>query len=244
MSLPRLRIGHLYPDHLNIYGDRGNLVALVYRAQAMGVQLDVVPLGLGVDFNPDEIDMLFMGGGQDCQQVTLADDLHRIKAPLIKAAVDKGAVMLGICGGYQLMGHYYQPHEGDRVMGLSLIDAYTVAGHNRMIGNVIIERPDGSTLVGFENHSGLTYLGAGVMPLGYARQGSGNNGQDRTEGVCQGTLIGTYLHGSLLPKNPALADELLRLALAKHGIDAPSPSVTVAHAIEQHAHDRALALRY
>ncbi len=243
-----IRLGHLYPDHLNIYGDRGNVVSLVYRAQCMGIAVQVVSLGLGTAFNPQDVDILFMGGGQDCQQLTIADDLHAIKAPLIKAAVEQGAVMLGICGGYQLMGHYYQPHEGDRVKGLGLVDAYTVAGHRRMIGNVIIERPDGQTLVGFENHSGQTYLGSGVTPLGQVRQGAGNNGKDGTEGIWhilgKGTLMGTYLHGSLLPKNPMLADQIIQLALAKTMDASTTQALMPAHAIEQHAHDRALSLRY
>ncbi len=236
-----LTLGHLYPDHLNIYGDRGNILALYQRARWRGIEVTVMPLPPDSLFNPDEIDILFMGGGQDTQQTKICHDLYTVKSERIKTAVAQGTVMLGICGGYQLMGHYYQPHQGDRLLGLSLMDAYTVAGSKRFIGNVSIQRPDGSTVVGFENHSGLTFLGEGVTPLGSVLHGYGNNGQDGKEGAVVGNLYGTYLHGSLLPKNPNLTDELLTKALQrKYGTITLEP---LQDTLEQYAHEKALSLR-
>ena len=185
-----------------------------------GFDATVTSLSAGDTFHPEDFDLLFMGGGQDAQQVAILDDLHRLKAESIKQAASNGVVLLTICGGYQLLGHYYQPHDGDKLQGLSLIDAYTIAGAERFIGNVVIERLQHSrrelqpsTIVGFENHSGLTYLADGVSPLGKVTLGKGNNGQDGTEGVWQNNLIGTYLHGSLLPKNPMFTDAILKQAL-------------------------------
>lgn len=237
----KLTLGHLYPDHLNIYGDRGNVLALYQRAAWRGIALDVLNLPPGVPVDPEQVDILFMGGGQDAQQVKICRDLIEIKAEGIRNAVARGTVMLGICGGYQLMGHYYQPHQGDRLPGLSLIDAYTVAGAKRFIGNVSVRRPDGSTVVGFENHSGLTYRDAGVSPLGQVITGYGNNGEDNTEGVVVGNLYGTYLHGSLLPKNPALADELLHKALQNRYGDSVSVA-PLTDFLEHTAHQKALTL--
>lgn len=237
----KLFLVHLYPEHLNLYGDRGNILALYQRAQWHGLELEVNGVGLDTGFDVNQADILFMGGGQDAQQLKVTHDLKH-KADLIKQAVNEHAVMLGICGGYQLMGHYYQPHQGDRLEGLSLIDAHTVAGNKRMIGNVAIMRPNGQTVVGFENHSGKTYLGQGLSPLGKVIGGYGNNGEDQLEGVCQGNLYGTYLHGSLLPKNPQLTDELLLKALQKrYGLEAKLNNMVYSE-IENVAHQRALAL--
>ena len=236
----KLFLVHLYPEHLNLYGDRGNILALYQRANWRGIELEVLPVGLGDSLDPDKADILFMGGGQDAQQLRVAKDLKQ-KAESINTAVSNGAVMLGICGGYQLMGHYYQPHDGDRLEGLSLMDAYTVAGDKRMIGNVSIVRPSGQTVVGFENHSGKTFLGPGVKPLGKVINGYGNNGEDEQEGACVGNLYGTYLHGSLLPKNPALTDELLLKALQKsHGQNVKLEPLEFA--IETAAHQKALLI--
>lgn len=238
----KLTLGHLYPDHLNIYGDRGNVLALYQRATWRAIAFEVVGLGPGVAIDPDQFDILFMGGGQDTQQIKICSDLQAVKAKGILEAVQNGAVMLGICGGYQLMGHYYQPHQGDKLPGLSLIDAYTVAGSTRFIGNVSIRRPNGSTVVGFENHSGLTYLGEGVEPLGQVLQGYGNNGQDSTEGAMVGNLYGTYLHGSLLPKNPQLTDELLLKALQRrYGNEVVLTPLS--QDFEQVAHQKALSFK-
>lgn len=215
---PHLRIGHLYAHFLNIYGDRGNMTTLVQRMRWRGFEVSVDAIGLQQEFEADHYDLFFIGGGQDKQQQVIAEDLTRL-SPTLHSAVNGGAVMLSICGGYQLLGHYYQPHSGDKLMGISLIDAHTVAGNRRMIGNVVVERADGSTLVGFENHSGRTFLGRGVNALGKIVTGNGNNGDDGFEGACQavghGYVYGTYLHGSLLPKNPKLADELISLSLRR-----------------------------
>jgi lipid II isoglutaminyl synthase (glutamine-hydrolysing) len=235
-----LRIAYLYPDHLNIYGDRGNILTLYQRCQWRGIETHIRPVTMGESVDPDWADFYFAGGGQDAQQIQVCDDLHRVKADSLKQAVANGAVFLTICGGYQLLGHYYKPHDGDELRGLSLIDAYTVAGHTRFIGNVSIERPDGDKVVGFENHSGRTYLGEGIQPLGKVLKGYGNNGEDGLEGAVFGNLYGTYLHGSLLPKNPALADELITKALSRrYGAVSLEPMID---GVEHAAHERALAL--
>lgn len=236
-----LRIAYLYPDQLNIYGDRGNILTLYQRCQWRGIDVKILTLGLNDLVDPEVGDLYFMGGGQDAQQIQVCEDMHRVKSGALKTAADYGAVFLTICGGYQLLGHYYKPHAGDELRGLSLMDAHTVAGNTRYIGNVAIERPDGSQVVGFENHSGRTYLGKDVTPLGKIIHGNGNNGEDGWEGAAVGNLYGTYLHGSLLPKNPALADELIIKALARrYGNVTLQP---LGDAYEQRAHGRALALK-
>lgn len=208
----KLRINHLYARFLNIYGDKGNLVTLNQRASWRNIGVEIRQFGLNEELDPDWADLYFIGGGQDKQQIIIAEDLLK-HASALKQAVDGGAVILTVCGGYQLLGHYYRPHEGPELRGISLLDAFTVAGNRRMIGNVLVKRPDGSTLVGFENHSGKTYLGPGLKPLGKVLVGNGNNGEDGWEGAESGTVYGTYLHGSLLPKNPQFADRLITQAL-------------------------------
>ena len=170
-----------------------------------------------MDDSIKEHDLYFIGGGQDKQQQDVAQELHKHKDFLLSER-DNGSVFLGICGGYQLFGHYYRPFEGDELKGISLLDAYTVAGKKRFIGNVTIETDflSPKTLVGFENHSGLTYLQGDTKPLGKSLVGNGNNGQDGFEGARYKNVFGTYLHGSLLPKNPQFADYLIELALEKH----------------------------
>lgn len=210
-----LKIAHLYAQLLNIYGDRGNILTLQKRAYWRGIEVEIETIAPGLgQLNPDKYDLFFIGGGQDKQQELVAQDLQ-ILAPSLTKAVDGGAVILAICGGYQLLGHYYRPHQGPELKGISLIDAYTVAGNKRMIGNVVIKRPDGTTLVGFENHSGKTYLGKEVQGLGKVIIGGGNNGEDGIEGAHYKTIFGTYLHGSLLPKNPLFADFLISTALKR-----------------------------
>jgi lipid II isoglutaminyl synthase (glutamine-hydrolysing) len=242
----KLDIAYLYPDHLNIYGDRGNILTLHRRCMWRGIEVTVTRIDLGENLDPDRYDLYFIGGGQDTQQIQVADDLQAVKAESLRRAVENGAVFLTICGGYQLLGHYYKPHNGPELRGLSLMDAYTVAGGTRFIGNVSVERRDSQTgrtytVVGFENHSGLTYLGEGVEPLGKVISGNGNNGKDGTEGAVCGNLYGTYMHGSLLPKNPILADELITRALSRRQgnitLD-PLPDV-----LETGAHDRAMSLK-
>ena len=214
--MKKLRIGHLYPKLLNIYGDGGNIITLKKRAEWRGgvnVTIDEINSG---DTNISEHDIYFIGGGQDLQQIEVSKELQRHKV-FLTAERDRGAVFLGICGGYQLMGHYYQPHEGDKLMGISLLDAYTIAGNKRFIGNVTVGQamPDNDILVGFENHSGLTYLQGDTKPIGKVIVGNGNNGEDKTEGAMFKNVFGTYMHGSFLPKNPKFADYLLELALGE-----------------------------
>jgi lipid II isoglutaminyl synthase (glutamine-hydrolysing) len=234
-----LRIGHLYAHFLNIYGDRGNIITLEQRANWRGIPVSVTAIGLEEKIDPDYFDLYFIGGGQDKQQTVIAENLIQRKSA-IHDAVKQGAVILAICGGYQLLGHYYKPHEGEELKGISLIDAFTVAGHKRMIGNVIIKRADATTLVGFENHSGKTFLGKDLKPLGKVVTGNGNNGEDRLEGAAQGTVYGTYLHGSLLPKNPHFADLLIGQALERrHGKVSLAP---LDDSLETSAHRRALTL--
>ena len=235
-----LRIAHLYAHFLNIYGDRGNIITMTQRARWRGIDVSVEPIGLGQEIDAEFFDFYFIGGGQDKQQITIAEDLAG-KAQSIRKAAESGAVILSICGGYQLLGHYYKPHEGPELKGISVLDAYTIAGDRRMIGNVVVHRPDGSTLVGFENHSGKTFLGQAVKPLGKVVTGNGNNGQDSLEGAADGTVYGTYLHGSILPKNPRFADELLAKALTRrHGNLTLAP---LDDRVEEAAHQRAESLR-
>lgn len=209
-----ISIAHLYPKLLNLYGDLGNIITLTKRCQWRGITVELENINIG-----DKIgnhDLYFIGGGQDKQQEDVAAELYSHKDELI-AQRDDGAVFLGICGGYQLFGHYYQPHGKDKLNGISLMDAYTVAGNKRFIGNVTIETDflEPKTLVGFENHSGLTYLQGDTKPLGKSIVGNGNNGKDGHEGGRYKNVFGTYLHGSLLPKNPHFADYLISLALEK-----------------------------
>ncbi|HYM96412.1 MAG TPA: hypothetical protein VET26_03845 [Candidatus Sulfotelmatobacter sp.] len=227
MDHPRLRIGHLYAEEMNIYGDRGNVLTLQRRAQWRGIEVRIETIGRGAAPAASDFDLLFWGGGQDRDQALVFDDLVERKASFIRAAVAAGTVVLAVCGGYQLLGEYYVTADGRRLDGLNLLDLHTVPGSRRNIGNVLVDaaelgiRPP--TLVGFENHSGRTYLGAGVTPLGRVLHGFGNNGEDGTEGVVSGTVFGTYLHGSLLPKNPQLADLLIGLSLRRRGVAGLDP---------------------
>lgn len=214
-----LHIAFLYPDLMNIYGDRGNIIALQRRAEWRGIRVEVHYLTLGDRLDPARDDFYFFGGGQDRQQIAVAHDLQGRKGAQLKEAVEGGAVVLSVCGGYQLLGHYYRPGDGEDLPGIGLFDLHTVAGNKRFIGNVVIETDFIGPLVGFENHSGLTYLGSGTPPLGKTVVGYGNNGQDGGEGARYKTAYGCYLHGSLLPKNPRFTDYLLAQALARrHGL--------------------------
>ncbi len=241
----RLTIGWLYPDLMNIYGDRGNILTLENRARRRGLEVTVLRLDKGATAGMEEAQLFFFGGGQDKEQALVYDDLVGGKAEHLARAAARGAVILAVCGGYQLLGHYYQTAGGERLPGIGMIDAHTVAGARRCIGNVVIDAvPDlglgATTVVGFENHSGRTFLGAGVSPLGRVRVGHGNNGDDGTEGTVSGNLFGTYLHGSLLPKNPQMADLLLERALHR-------PLEALDDSLEMAAHrqvvDRELARR-
>jgi lipid II isoglutaminyl synthase (glutamine-hydrolysing) len=216
----KFTIGWLYPDLMNIYGDRGNVLTLLRRAQWRGYEARVLELGKGAQAGMEGVDVFFFGGGQDREQALVYDDLMENKALPLGAAVAEGAAVLAVCGGYQLLGHYYETAEGEKLPGIGLIDVHTDAGGKRCIGNAVVDvsglglHPD--TLVGFENHSGRTFLGAGVAP-GRVKVGSGNNGRDGTEGCAAGNIFGTYLHGSLLPKNPQLADFVIERSLARRG---------------------------
>lgn len=214
-------INHLYPEHLNLYGDRGNMLALCRRAEWHGIEITVVPVEPGGRIDFSRCDILFMGGGQDSDQKLVAEDLIKRRKDLIKA-VESGMVVFAVCGSYQLLGSYYTAVSGERIGGLDLVDLYTEAGQKRLIGNAVISCPlwnPPKTLVGFENHAGRTYLGPSLQPLGRVVHGHGNNGADKTEGAVYKNVIGTYLHGSLLPKNPWLTDFLLEKALAYRGLD-------------------------
>ena len=210
----KISIAHLYPKLLNLYGDVGNVITLRKRCIWRGIDVEFEEINLSDDIK--EHDLYFIGGGQDKQQRDVAKELLKNKNNLLTQR-DEGAVFLAICGGYQLFGHYYQPHNAERLEGISLLDAYTVAGNKRFIGNVTAQTSlvEPNTLVGFENHSGLTYLKGNTKPLAYVLTGSGNNGKDKTEGAYYKNVFGTYLHGSFLPKNPAFADFLIELALEK-----------------------------
>lgn len=216
MKLP-ITICHLYPTMMNLYGDRGNILTLEQRFRWHGFEPQVVPVCLGEKVDFRDFDVICIGGGQDREQKLICHDFERIKGHALQEAVEDGAVLVAVCGGYQLMGQYYTTGTGERLSGLSIFDVWTEAGTTRMIANVVVETElvGQSTLVGFENHSGRTYLGSKAIPLGQVRKGYGNNGTDATEGVVYKNSIGTYLHGSMLPKNPDLADWLITRAVER-----------------------------
>ena len=235
-------VGWLYPDLMNIYGDRGNILTLLKRAEWRNYEARLVELGRGTTKKMDEVDVFFFGGGQDREQALVYEDLLEHKQPPLEQAMTNGAQILAVCGGYQLLGHYYQTAEGERFPGIGLIDVKTEAGKKRFIGDVIVDTDEElnltpTTLVGFENHSGRTFLGEKAQSLGRVRLGFGNNGSDGTEGCIQGGVIGTYLHGSLLPKNPHLADHLIASALRRRGVSDLSP---LDDSVELSAHERIL----
>lgn len=217
-SRSTVRLCHLYPDHLNIYADRGNIAVFRRRLEWRGLSLEVFEAGLGHPI-PADCHLYYLGGGQDRDQMLVAEDLAH-KADPLRQAADDGAVVLGVCGGYQLMGHGYTGSNGQRIPGIGLLDLETAAGGSRLIGDVVLDVTlNGQTrmVVGYENHAGRTYLGGGCTPLGHVRRGHGNNGGDGCEGAVAGRRVGTYLHGPLLPKNPWLADTLLGWALDRAG---------------------------
>jgi CobQ-like glutamine amidotransferase family enzyme len=233
----KLTIGWLYAATMNIYGDRGNVIALRRRAEWRGIPAEVKEIGLG-DPIPFDVDLFFWGGGQDQEQDAVAHDMAGEKGIALRAAVEDGAALLAVCGGYQLLGHEFRPHAAEPQLGIGLFDAVSVAGPERFIGNVVVDSQWGE-LVGFENHSGLTTLGPGAQPMGRVRIGRGNNGRDGTEGAIHRNAVGCYLHGSVLPKNPALADWLVARALERrHGPVNLSP---LPDQIELAAHASAVA---
>ena len=211
-----LVIAHLYPHEMNIYGDTGNVIALRRRLEWRGIAARVDPVGAGQDYDFTGADVVFAGGGQDLSQVRVAEDLQG-RAGSIREAVDAGLVLLTICGTYQLFGRRFVTHDGAEIPGIGVFAMETIGGSLRMIGNIVVETPWGR-LVGFENHSGRTFLDPAQDGLGRVVKGYGNNERTPEEGAVTGNCFGTYLHGSLLPKNPVFADELLRRALERrHG---------------------------
>jgi len=238
-----LTIGWLYAASMNIYGDRGNVIALKRRAEWRGISTTLHEINIGEPI-PDDIDCFFWGGGQDQEQVAVAQDMQGAKGKTLAAAIEDGASLLAVCGGYQLLGHEYRPHAAEILPGVGIFDAVSVAGPERFIGNVVVDSAWGP-LVGFENHSGLTTLGPNLEPMGKVRVGRGNNGKDGTEGARYRNALGCYLHGALLPKNPALTDWLIERGLERrYGKVELQP---IDDDVEQLAHvtavDRAVATR-
>jgi hypothetical protein len=217
-----IRIGHLYPDYLNIYADRGNIAVFARRSAWRGHEIDVTPIGMGDAIVPGAHDLYYVGGGQDREQFLVAENLAAKAAPLIEAVVDGGAALLAVCGGYQLLGRGYRGFHGEEMPGVGLLPLETIAGKTRMIGDVLLETDLVGPVAGFENHAGRTYLDAGAEALGRVVSGHGNDGESGEEGCRLGRAIGTYLHGPLLPRNPRLADWLLQEAIAhRTGGEAP-----------------------
>ena len=223
-AVERVVVGHLYPSYLNIYADRGNIAVLAARAGWRGVQLEVRPIGPG-DATPADVDLFYVGGGQDREQALIAPDLAE-RGPVLAAAVGAGAAALAVCGGYQLLGRFYRDRAGDELPGAGVLPLHTVAGERRMIGDVLLEcelEPGlVRTLAGFENHAGRTILDDCAEPLGRVVSGFGNDGESGFEGCRLGRAVGTYLHGPLLPRNPWLADWLLAQALGHRTGEVPA----------------------
>ena len=234
----KIVVGHLYPDYLNIYADRGNIAVLAQRAAWRGHELEVHPISVGEPVEPGEHDLLYVGGGQDREQALVADDLVA-KADGVRAAVAGGAAVLAVCGGYQLLGRSYRDLHGEDLPGIGLFPVETVAGDRRMIGDVLLEceleRGVVRTLAGFENHAGRTRLDPGAEPLGRVVAGFGNDGASGFEGCRVGRAVGTYLHGPLLPRNPWFADWVLAQALAHRNGEQPELA-PLPDELEQEAH--------
>jgi lipid II isoglutaminyl synthase (glutamine-hydrolysing) len=235
----RVRVGHLYPDYLNIYADRGNIAVLSRRAELRGHELDVEAIGLGDVLRPGAHDLLYVGGGQDREQALIAPDLAA-KGEALAEAVAAGAALLAVCGGYQLLGRGYRGRDGSFMPGTGLFPHETVAGGTRMIGDVLLEceleAGERQTLAGFENHAGRTLLDPGATPLGRVVYGFGNDGESGFEGCRVERAIGTYLHGPLLPRNPWLADWLIAHALAHASGGEPPIFPALADDLAQEAH--------
>jgi lipid II isoglutaminyl synthase (glutamine-hydrolysing) len=213
----RIRVGHLYPEYLNIYADRGNIAVLARRSALRGHELEVTGISVGDELAPDAHDLLYIGGGQDREQALIAPDLAA-KGDAVRTAVETGTAVLAVCGGYQLLGRGYRDRNGVVMPGVGLFPHETIAGERRMIGDVLLEcelEPgERRTVAGFENHAGRTRLDPGAVPLGRVIAGFGNDGESGFEGCRVGRALGTYLHGPLLPRNPWLADWILSQALA------------------------------
>ncbi len=231
-----LKICHLYPDILNLYGDRGNVICMEHRLRWRDIDVVTTGVSIGEPLHAADYDLFFIGGGQDFEQEVLLGDLGGGKADEIKAAVADGKTFLAICGGYQMLGAYYKTWDGVQCDFIGALDLYTIGSKERMIGNYMFtcEELNGQTVVGFENHSGKTYLGSGVRPMGKVLTGHGNNGEDGGEGARYNNVFATYSHGCLLPKNPVLCDHILTTALAqKYGTVQLEP---LDDTLEQNAH--------
>lgn len=251
----KVKLYHLYPDAMNLYGDLGNVITLSKRCQWRNIEFEVVNVKIGDKVDFADADIIYMGGGQDRGQKIIQNDLAKRKLE-IQSRIESGAVSLTVCGGFQLFGKFFKTKEGEEIPGIEVFDAYTVGGDKRLIGNVVVdvtattskwaekfkfkihERPI-TTLVGFENHSGLTTLGANTEPLGTVISGFGNKGDGGYEGGWYKNAIGTYLHGSLLPKNPWLADHLISMALM-YRYGSPIPLEALDDKLENAAHQAAI----
>jgi CobQ-like glutamine amidotransferase family enzyme len=232
-----LRLAHLYPSLMNVYGDRGNIICLTYRCRRRAIHLEVVPLEVGQALDPAAFDLVFMGGAQDHEQRLVADDLASQKGAALREAVEVGVPFLGVCGGYQLAGHFYRGADGRELAGAGLFDLYTLhpgEGARRLIGNLVAEWEHG-TLTGFENHGGRTYLGPNAQPLARVLHGFGNDGTSGFEGARYKNAFGCYLHGPVLPKNPGLADRLISLALERRYGD--GSLIPIDDTLEDRAHE-------
>lgn len=233
-----LNICHLYPDILNLYGDRGNIITMKRRLEDRGIKVNIDECSIGQPLNADKYDIFFIGGGQDFEQEVLLRDLSSGKAQDIRTAVEEGKTFLAICGGYQMLGEYYKTWDGVQLDFIGAIGVHTIGAKERMIGNYMFRTTPESgdtVVVGFENHSGKTYLSEQVAPLGMMLSGNGNNGEDKTEGARYKNVFGTYSHGSLLPKNPVLCDFILQTAL-NHRYDGAEPLAPLDDTLELNAH--------
>ena len=233
-----LNICHLYPDILNLYGDRGNIITMKRRLEGRGIKVNIDECSIGQPLNADKYDIFFIGGGQDFEQEVLLRDLSSGKAQDIRTAVEEEKTFLAICGGYQMLGEYYKTWDGVQLDFIGAIGVHTLGAKERMIGNYMFRTTPESgdtVVVGFENHPGKTYLSEQVAPLGMMLSGNGNNGEDKTEGARYKNVFGTYSHGSLLPKNPVLCDFILQTAL-NHRYDGAEPLAPLDDTLELNAH--------
>lgn len=238
----KLVIGHFYPDLLNLYGDRGNVLALYRRASLRGIDVEIRSISVGDEINEDDIDICFFGGGQDSEQNIMAKDLIEEKGSIIKNMIENGKVFLCICGGYQMLGQYYREHDGSMLKCLGALPHYTEGKKERFINDTVYEftLPSGEVtkVVGFENHSGRTYLGEGEKPFMKVITGHGNNGEDGYEGAVYKNTFCTYSHGSFLPKNPLITDMLIEIAMRnRYGNDYVLPSLDAS--VENEARNQA-----
>lgn len=225
-----LNAAHLYGDLMNTYGDIGNILAMGYYAKAVDATINTELISLDDQFDPTKYDFVLFGGGQDYEQTIVSKDLQTKKVPLTDY-IEAGGPFLAICGGFQMLGHYYIGAHGEKIPGIAALDHYTLSqDNNRFIGNITIKNAEtGQTYYGFENHNGTTFLGKGERPLGDVLQGHGNNGQDQTEGVIYKNTFGSYFHGPILARNEALAKRILKLALQRKYPDADFSALDQLH---------------